>query len=89
MTKVGLEFYNQGKAKPTHDHGIPKNPDMPGELKRALSKNKKAQKYFEAFPPSSKKMLYRWILSGKLPETRTKRIKRVVENAKKGERTFI
>ena len=43
MSKEGLHFYALGKAKPTHDHGIPKNPDMQQELKEALAKNNKAK----------------------------------------------
>lgn len=89
MTPQGLHFYKLGLAKPTHDHGIPKNPDMPAELTAALSKNKKAQKNFSALAPSTKRMLYRWILRGKLPETRKKRIESIVAGAKKGNRNVI
>jgi len=82
MTPEGLKFYKEGLKKPTHDHGIPKNPDMPVELKNALDKEKKAKENFEKFPPSTKKVFYRWILRGKLKETRAKRIKLTVEKAK-------
>ena len=84
MTSAGLKFYKEGLKKPTHDFGIPKNPDMPVELKIALDKEKKAKENFEKFPPSTKKMFYRWILSGKREETRAKRIKLTVEKAKIG-----
>jgi uncharacterized protein YdeI (YjbR/CyaY-like superfamily) len=82
MAPVGLKFYKEGLKKPTHDEGIPKNPNMPIELKRALCKNKKAKVNFEGFSPSIKKMFYRWILRGKREETRTKRIKLTVKKAK-------
>lgn len=82
MNPAGLEFYKAGKAKPTHDHGIPKNPDMPLELKKALAKDAKAKKVVEAYPPSTKKMLFRWILRGKLPVTRDKRSKQILASAK-------
>ena len=82
MTSEGLKFYKEGLKKPTHDFGIPKNPDMPLELKKALNKNKKAKDNFENFSPSLKKVFYRWILRGKLKETRAKRIKLTVEKAK-------
>ena len=39
MSERGLHYYKLGLAKPTHDHGIPKDPPMPDELKAALSKN--------------------------------------------------
>ncbi len=81
MTEEGLKFYKLGLKKPTHDSGIPKNPTMPSELKQALLKNKKAKENFEKFPPSTKKMLYRWLLSGKLPATREKRVRFIIQGA--------
>jgi len=82
MTPSGLKYYKEGLKKPTHDFGIPKNPDMPVELKNALAKNKKARENFAKFTPSVKKMAFRWILNAKRDETRTKRVKLLVERAK-------
>ncbi len=81
MTSEGLHFYKLGLSKPTHDHGIPKNPDMPLELKKALSKNKNARKNFETFSPSIKRTFYRWLLRAKLPETQGKRIRQIIKSA--------
>jgi len=81
MTGEGLKYYKLGLKKPTQDHLIPKNPDIPIELKEALSKNKKAEENFNNFPPSSKRMFYRWLLSGKQEETRKKRIKKIIDAA--------
>ncbi|MBC7836531.1 YdeI/OmpD-associated family protein [Acetobacteraceae bacterium] len=89
MSTEGKRFYTLGLSRPTHDYGIPKDPPMPLELKKALSKNKTAKKNFELYPPSMKKMLYRWILHGKLAETRAKRIARVIQGANKGERNIV
>jgi uncharacterized protein YdeI (YjbR/CyaY-like superfamily) len=84
MTSAGLKFYKEGLKKPTHDFGIPKNPDMPVELKIALSKHKIAKDNFENFSASIKRTFYRWILRAKRDETRNKRIKVTVEKAKVG-----
>lgn len=81
MTAEGLLFYKLGLKRPTHDHGIPKNPDMPTELKSALSKDSRAKKNFDSFPPSAKRTYYRWILYAKLPETRKKRVDKIVNAA--------
>ena len=91
MQPEGLKFYKLGLAKPVHDDGIPKNPSMPQELKEELAKKKnaKAKAAFEAFPPSTKKMLYRWILSGKQESTRAKRIQKIIQGAKVGNRNVI
>ena len=89
MTSAGLKFYKEGLKKPTHDFGIPKNPDMPAELKKALDKDKKAKDNFDKFPPSTKKMFYRWILRGKRDETRAKRVKLIVEKARVGRKDIF
>jgi len=82
MSSEGIRFYNLGKAKPTHDHGIPKNPDMPDELKKALAKNAAARAAVDAYPPSTKRTLYRWLLRAKLPATRLKRVRHILASAK-------
>ena len=89
MSKEGLKFYELGLKKLPHDHDIPKNPTQPLELKKELAKSKKVLIAFDSFAPSKKKMLYRWILSGKLPETRKKRIKRIYEAVKSGKDKII
>ena len=89
MTVEGMRFYKLGLEKPTHDHGIPKNPDMPIELEAALLKNKKARDNFEKFPPSTKKTYYRWILRAKLPPTRDKRVRQIVQSAESRNKNFL
>ncbi|MFH1500927.1 MAG: YdeI/OmpD-associated family protein [archaeon] len=89
MTPSGLKFYKEGLKKPTHDLGIPKNPDMPIELKLALKKDKKANKNFEKITPSTKKMLYRWILRAKREETRIKRVRLIIKNAREGKKNIL
>ena len=89
MTTTGLKFYKEGLKRPTHDFGIPKNPDMPLGLERDLNKNKKARKNFDSFSASTKKMIYRWILRGKREETRSKRIRITVENAEVGSKNIF
>jgi len=88
MAPQGLEFYNLGLKRPTHYHGIPKNPDIPKELKESLSKNKKAKDNFEEFSPSTKRMIYRWILNAKQKKTKNKRIELTTNSAKLGKNAF-
>lgn len=89
LNPQGLEFYKLGLLKPTHDHGIPKNPEMPVELKETLAKDKKAKANFEAFSPSVKRTYYRWILRGKLAPTREKRVAQVVAAAQAKNKNFL
>lgn len=89
MNPQGYMYYLEGLKKPTHDFGIPKHPEMPEELKIALSKNKKARENFDKIIPSQKRVVYRWILFGKREETQTRRITQVVERSKIGEKDLI
>ena len=89
MQPQGLHFYDEGRKKPTHDHGIPKNPDMPIELKRALAKEPETKKKFEKTAPSMKLALYRHILRGVLPATREKRVNQIVANARNVKKDFF
>ncbi len=89
MTPLGLKFYKLGLQKPTHDQGIPKNPPMPPALAKALSTQSVAKKNFEAFSPSTKKIIYRWILRAKREETKGKRISKTVALARIGKAAFF
>lgn len=51
---------------------------VPPDLRALLKKNKTAEKYFNAFPPSSRRGILEWILNAKKPETRQKRIAETV-----------
>lgn len=86
MSEEGIKFFKEGLSRPTHDHGIPKNPAMPAELKAVLAKDGEARKSFDLFPPSAKRTIFRWLLGAKLPETRNKRINKIISNAKAGKR---
>ena len=74
MAPAGLAAYKDGLTRPTHHHGIPNNPNVPKDLKLALSKKKEVYDYFKTMAPSTRKTYLRWMLGAKLPETRKKRI---------------
>ena len=57
--------------------------EIPPDLAKALSKNKTAKEYFEAFPRSVKRAILEWILNAKKSETRAKRIEETVTLAEK------
>ena len=79
MTPHGLKFYHEGRKKKAFDHGIPKNPEVPEDLKKALEKNKRARENFVKLAPSYKKSYLRQIEYAKTPETRKKRVLFVVK----------
>jgi uncharacterized protein YdeI (YjbR/CyaY-like superfamily) len=51
---------------------------IPDDLAAALAANPIAEQYFMAFPKSSKKNIWEWLLNAKTPETRQKRITETV-----------
>lgn len=79
MSAEGIKRYKEGLSRPTHDDGIPENPDVPEDLKRALKSNKSLWEKFENMAPSKKKAQLRWLYRAKGSETRTKRIKQILE----------
>ena len=65
-----------------------KTSTMPAELKRALAKNAKARRFFEALTPGRKRMVFDWIEDAKQAETKTRRIAKAVAASGRGERLF-
>ena len=86
MSPAGLEAYQQGLSKPTHDFGIPANPQIPDDLMNIL-KQTKTNDNFHLFPSSYKRALLRWLLRAKLSETRKKRMSKIVNLAKNNDKT--
>ncbi|MEM7441589.1 MAG: YdeI/OmpD-associated family protein [Pseudomonadota bacterium] len=87
MAPPGLALIEQAKEDGTwsflddfHD-GI-----APPDLREALSKYPNAQRHFDGFPTSSKKIILEWIKTAKRPETRTKLIQDTAEKAERNER---
>lgn len=91
MTPHGLKFYKEGLKKKPHDYGIPKNPDIPEELKKELekNKNKKLKNLFEELAPSMKRAHYRWIIRAKQKETKTKRINFILNSLGKKDEKWM
>jgi uncharacterized protein YdeI (YjbR/CyaY-like superfamily) len=54
---------------------------LPEDLAAALDATPKAKAHFEAFPPSSKRIILEWIRTAKREETRAKRIAETVRLA--------
>ena len=59
------------------------NEVIPTDLEKAFKANKLPLKNFNAFPPSSRKIILLWIQTARKTETRVKRIKEAVQLAEK------
>jgi uncharacterized protein YdeI (YjbR/CyaY-like superfamily) len=84
--KVMLRYIKE--AKRLNDEGIKLPPKkitkkkdlvIPSYFTKALNKNKKALKVFEAFSPSHKKEYIEWITEAKTEETRDRRMETALE----------
>jgi len=89
MTEAGLakveEARRSGKwDQPVSVRQITGEKPMPDDLEKALKEDRDAWDGFSRFSNSSRYMYIYWVTSAKRPETRVKRIRLVVENAKNG-----
>lgn len=58
----------------------------PDELAAALDAAPVARQRWDAFPPSARKAMLWWVISARRPDTRSRRIARIVDDAAKGRR---
>ncbi|MFD2080305.1 Uncharacterized conserved protein YdeI, YjbR/CyaY-like superfamily, DUF1801 family [Actinopolymorpha cephalotaxi] len=58
--------------------------DLPEDLRVALAENPSARANFQAFAPSSRRLILGWIATAKRPDTRRRRITRTVDLAAVG-----
>lgn len=89
MSEFGLKMFNEGLAKLTHDADIPKDPEVPKEMKKIFEKDTKARESFEKLAPSYRRAYLRWILRAKGKETREKRILETLERVKVGKKMGV
>ena len=59
---------------------------VPDDLSEALSASPPARTNWDAFPPSTRRMLLQWVVEARRPETRAKRIADITEKAARNER---
>ncbi|MBY0424747.1 MAG: YdeI/OmpD-associated family protein [Cytophagales bacterium] len=82
MHAAGQHLIDLAKANGTWEALVDvQNSVIPSDLQAALNANEVARKHFDAFPPSSKRIILEWILQAKKMETRQKRIEETVKLA--------
>jgi uncharacterized protein YdeI (YjbR/CyaY-like superfamily) len=57
----------------------------PGFVRR-FKRRKTAWKWFEAQPPSYRRRMIHWVMRGKKPETRVRRLEALIEDSARGVR---
>jgi len=91
MTPAGLKVYNEISRKPEliYDNRASGDPSIPDDLLVALRNNKAAFENFERFSPSVRRIYIEWLNSSKKPETRPRRISKIVDAASRNQRPGI
>jgi uncharacterized protein YdeI (YjbR/CyaY-like superfamily) len=84
MTESGQKLIDIAKETGTWEALVEVQKSViPNDLLKLFDKNKNAFRNFNAFPPSSKRIILEWILNAKKPGTRQKRIEETVTLAEK------
>lgn len=87
MTPAGMVKIEQAKADGSWTRLDETEANvMPAELAMALGRDGAAQANFAAFSPSYRRMMFGWVRDAKRPETRERRIERIVSAAARNER---
>jgi uncharacterized protein YdeI (YjbR/CyaY-like superfamily) len=80
MTRAGQVFIDLAKKSGKWDAALEADV-MPPDLEKAFNKKKQALKNFQAFAPSSQRLIIQWIIEAKKPETRLLRVAKTVDLA--------
>jgi uncharacterized protein YdeI (YjbR/CyaY-like superfamily) len=84
ITPAGLALIDLAKKTGTWEALTDvQNAVIPDDLQKLFNQHTTAFKNFQAFPPSSKRIILEWILNAKKPETRKQRITQTVALAEK------
>ncbi|HLP72087.1 MAG TPA: YdeI/OmpD-associated family protein [Bacteroidales bacterium] len=88
MQPAGLREYERALADPSivYDNKDDDEPVVPEDLLGSLKKNRKAYDNFMNFSLSGRRMYLFWLRSAKRPETRQRRIVKIVELSEKNKR---
>ncbi len=90
MRPAGLAEIERAKADGRWDaaYDSPSTMDVPDDLRRALGKNPKARRFFEALNKRNRYAVLYQINDAKKPETRARRIKKFVEMFAEGKSLY-
>jgi uncharacterized protein YdeI (YjbR/CyaY-like superfamily) len=85
MTDAGLEAFKELSKKPelAYENRADGNPDVPEDLMIEFNKHNKAFDNFMKFSQSSRRIYIEWLNSAKKPETRIRRIGKIIGLAEK------
>lgn len=87
MADPGLRVWRErDPSKTLHYSYEVHNARFDNAIERLLRANKKAAAFFDAQPPSYKRVLTFWVMRGKKEETRIRRMQKIIISSARGER---
>lgn len=90
MHAAGLAAYEQRDPKRTGIYAFENAPrELSAEYEKEFRKVKGAWEYFQTYPPYLKKTVSFWVMSAKKEETRSARLRRLIECSARGERIGV
>ena len=90
MHAAGLAVYEQRDPKRTGIYAFENAPrELSAEYEKEFRKVKGAWEYFQTYPPYLKKTVSFWVMSAKKEETRSARLRRLIECSARGERIGV
>ncbi len=84
MNENVYPFLHPGRGEMFIELSEQRSPELVEPYAGKLKRNKAAWDFFQAQPPSYRKMMNWFIVSAKLEETRTKRLDRLIDASAKG-----
>ena len=87
MQPAGLKAYEARKENRSGIYAYEqRSPELVEPYLTTFKRNKKAWVFYQAQPPSYRKVLNWWVISAKQEETRLKRLEQLIEKSAQGER---
>ena len=88
MQTSGLSAFREVLEKPhlAYENRHDGDPEIPDDLMNGFRSNRIALNNFLGFPPSARRMYTEWLNSAKKPETRERRIAKIIDRSKKNEK---
>lgn len=87
MHSAGLQAFEARRANPSGAYSYETRPsELPALYAKTLAQKVRAQRFFDAQPPSYRRAAIWWVVSAKQETTRLKRLKTLVEHCKSSQR---
>jgi len=90
MQSAGLAAFERRDPKRTGIYAFENAPrELSREYEQEFRRHKGAWDFFQTYPPYLKKQVSYWVMSAKKEETRSARLRRLIDSSARGERIGV